>query len=1354
MSFIQFLKKGLLFSFIAITLSFSSTLGTKGITAASPIDSLQPGEWYEVPNSKIRAVLPNPIPPGNSPTAIIRAWNGGVYDTRRDKFVVWGGGHGDYAGNEIYTFDLATLQWSRAWGPSATATMGLPGTPVCSETYTDGMPASRHTYGGLEYLPNVDKFFSMGGSLWCGPGNPTGNVWTFDFATQVWAKKGPITPISGRWSGLGLGVNTAYDPNTGHLFATSPAAELLEYDPLTDTWRLRGATAAKYSMTSAIDSKRKYMVSIGNASTYGVIDTPGTIYCYNLTTSGTIAQEKIVSTGATEILSAPAPAFQYDPVSDQYVAWKGGSDVYTLNPDTFVWTRRPAAATNTVTPTVPTEWGTFGRFRYIPSKNAFILVNSIDQNVYIYKLSQGAGTTVPATPAPAPAPSTGTTTTTPPADTTPPIISVTSPSAGSTISGTVTVTANATDAGGMAGVQFKIDGNILGAEDTVSPYSVSLNTTSLSNGAHSLSAVARDKASNRTTSASVSITITNTTTTSSAGTTPSSSTSNASYGTTTVTQINIPSGVFVALDRPDRGRGVAGLTKHTTWAHNPINGRMYQTGGDFAGSVGQSSYQQESYSISIAERFADKANKNAGWLKEHPYCSPAGGVQPKSPDFVGWTWDSLRKLFWFVPGLSVVPGSTYCPGETATRNDDPQYLFNHIMTFNPFESDLAKRWTDYDANPGPNYYATWQSDYDPQTDTLIRFGTTGCCGAVVNIYDIKTKTWSEYKLGTNALNKDIRIWGEGHAPDILGRAIYIVDGIAGRIFRYNMDAHNITDLGPVPGGAIVHGGSNDTYLAWDPIHKIVFFFRVDTNTLHIYHPDTNTWESPAIVTSPEGLTPHTRHGMAFDPYQNVLVLFGHNDEVNIDPYMYLYRYAAGGSAQYVVTNTPSATTTPSTNTGTNNTSTAGGTSNADVTPPTVAITSPYSNTTITGTITVMANAADAGGVAGVQFVFDGTLIGGEDTMSPYAQSLNTSSYSNGQHVLVAVARDKAGNKTTSTVVVVTVSNIPVSTASGAKTQATTGTTSGSGASGSASTGTASSGSTQQASSAASSATTQQTTQQTNSTTASSGAVVVRAPSTSSSATNAGTTKTTQQTPAQPSSGGGAPSPVNPLTYGVYSGGGTPSVRVNTSSLSVNSSQGNIKPLEKPLYLGLKDQEVVRLQQMLTSKGYLPAGNDSGYFGLLTQRAVQKFQCDQKIICGGEPAITGYGLVGGMTRTKLNEIFGAGSTISSTTTPTLAVSSQTSSPQNTQAATQKIFTKPLFPGVRHSEVRSLQSLLVRLGYLQVSPTGYFGPATQEAVKKFQCAQGIVCSGNPRDTGYGLVGNMTRNKLNLYQDLSAI
>src|SRR5207253_2299970 len=94
-------------------------------------------------------------------------------------------------------------------------------------------------------------------------------------------------------------------------------------------------------------------------------------------------------------------------------------------------------------------------------------------------------------------------------DNAPPTVSISTPAAGSTVTGAITVSVSATDNVGVVGVQFKLDGVSLGAEVTTAPYAVSWNSTKASNGIHSLSAVARDAAGNTATPAVVSVTVDN-----------------------------------------------------------------------------------------------------------------------------------------------------------------------------------------------------------------------------------------------------------------------------------------------------------------------------------------------------------------------------------------------------------------------------------------------------------------------------------------------------------------------------------------------------------------------------------------------------------------------------------------------------------------------------------------------------------------------------------------------------------------------------------------------------------------------------------------------------------------------------
>src|SRR6185436_4370830 len=102
------------------------------------------------------------------------------------------------------------------------------------------------------------------------------------------------------------------------------------------------------------------------------------------------------------------------------------------------------------------------------------------------------------------------------ADTTPPTVSMTTPTGGATVAGTTNLSASASDTVCVAGVQFLLDGANLGAEVTGAgpTYSYTWNATTAANGPHTLSARARDAANNTTTAANVTVTVSNADTTS------------------------------------------------------------------------------------------------------------------------------------------------------------------------------------------------------------------------------------------------------------------------------------------------------------------------------------------------------------------------------------------------------------------------------------------------------------------------------------------------------------------------------------------------------------------------------------------------------------------------------------------------------------------------------------------------------------------------------------------------------------------------------------------------------------------------------------------------------------------------
>ena len=93
-------------------------------------------------------------------------------------------------------------------------------------------------------------------------------------------------------------------------------------------------------------------------------------------------------------------------------------------------------------------------------------------------------------------------------DTAAPTVALTAP-LGGTVAGPVVVSADASDDQAVVGVQFRLDGQDLGVEDTSAPYSVVWDTRGELNGSHTLTAVARDGAGHVVTSAAVSVTVSN-----------------------------------------------------------------------------------------------------------------------------------------------------------------------------------------------------------------------------------------------------------------------------------------------------------------------------------------------------------------------------------------------------------------------------------------------------------------------------------------------------------------------------------------------------------------------------------------------------------------------------------------------------------------------------------------------------------------------------------------------------------------------------------------------------------------------------------------------------------------------------
>lgn len=345
--------------------ALATWLGAEG--PSDVLDRLRPGEWYEVPNSKLRATLPSP-PSMGDPTSIMTAWNGGVWDPVREALILPGnGGHADYGGNEVYAFSLSSLSWQRLTDPSP---VHPPNRTI--EALPDGRPASRHTYGGVSFLPTQDKVFVTGGSLW-GDGGGSRGAWTFDVPSRMWQRKADAP-------GSQVTAMTAYDPVSKLVFSLIQNGRLVAYDPAKNSWSERGSAGswAEYdpARTMVLHPERRTLLVVGGRETT----------TFDISRSYASIQP-LSTTGGNPIVNAQGPGLVYDPVTDRIVGWAGGGDVYTLDLTTRVWTRR--APTSSAVPGAAPDQGTYGKWQYIPSKNAFVAATQIDESVWLYRLSEG-----------------------------------------------------------------------------------------------------------------------------------------------------------------------------------------------------------------------------------------------------------------------------------------------------------------------------------------------------------------------------------------------------------------------------------------------------------------------------------------------------------------------------------------------------------------------------------------------------------------------------------------------------------------------------------------------------------------------------------------------------------------------------------------------------------------------------------------------------------------------------------------------------------------------------------------------------------------------------------------------------
>ena len=747
---------------------------------------------------------------------------------------------------------------------------------------------------------------------------PLGTFYKTGFTLEAWVKKTSAlkvdTGIVGTWSNGNGGPMIWVDHVVGHYYLTLnqglgnyldsgvvPAAGSWQhlaatYDGTTAKFYVNGTLVASKPFTGNVGDSNSWRIGAYGSSPSGFFD-------------GSVDDVRIYNQALTQTQVQTDMATPAGPVDTTPPAAPTNFAITSRTPSTITtsWT----AATDNVAVTAYNLYRNGTRVGTVSAPATSFTFDSLAcGSTYTLEVeaADGAGNISPRTPL---------TASTAACDTTPPTVSVTSPTGGSILTGSVTLQASASDDTAVSEVSFWVDGSQVGSPDNAPPYTLSWDTRTTSNGTHTITALARDSSNNTGTSAPVTVTVNN-------------AQAPPPPGLVAAYSFDQGSGTTVS---DQSGHGNTGTLSNVTWSPGGVFGSAVS----FNGTTSSFITVPDSNSLDLTNGMTLEA-----WVK---------------PTSLG-SWNTAV--------LKEQPG------------DYDYALYANTGTNRPsanVQSSLGDADLRGTSQVPLNTWTHLAATYDGTVLTLYVNGVQA--GTMLTSGPITTSSGA-LRIGSNS------IWGEPFNGLIDEVRVYNQPLTQAQILTDMNSSISVPDTTPpsAPGTLTASGGLGSISLSWGAATD-----NVGLSNYNVYRSTTAgfTPSSANRIAQPTGTT-----------YSDNALPSG----------TYYYRVTAQDAAGNVgaASNEASATAI------------------ADTTPPTVSITAPPAGT-VSGTVNVSANAADNGTVAGVQFKLDGSNLGAEDGGAPYTFSWDTLSATNGAHTLTAVARDGAGNTTTSAPVAVTVSNV-------------------------------------------------------------------------------------------------------------------------------------------------------------------------------------------------------------------------------------------------------------------------------------------------------------------------------------------
>jgi hypothetical protein len=367
-----------------VTVQNSSTLpayaATTAVMGCKSIPNTRFMDFIQTPQ------LPWPFGGGGVVASVLDAW-GGLAQRKvsgTNRLIAWGGGHNNYAGNDMYELDIGidAPTW-RLIKPYTLPQFLVPN----QRRQNDGNPVSIHSYWNLHYVNQLDELNVHGLSACWDSGNaPAGGscVERFTYSDKNWLPVGvcPQIPFA---SSPAMGK--CKHPVTEHVWwiGSDPQVNgtLFSYDPITRVTTNHGGVISMPGANgggrgTCIDVGRNLLVCSKREPDPNIPNLPRAWFTVNLSTR--IAQQ--LNLNGAQIPHEHYSTLMHDTIADRYIWITPQMGVYSIHPTTHTVTQL-----NFTGDTPPLSEVTFNaRTIFDESLRGFISVPRATENAFYFRL--------------------------------------------------------------------------------------------------------------------------------------------------------------------------------------------------------------------------------------------------------------------------------------------------------------------------------------------------------------------------------------------------------------------------------------------------------------------------------------------------------------------------------------------------------------------------------------------------------------------------------------------------------------------------------------------------------------------------------------------------------------------------------------------------------------------------------------------------------------------------------------------------------------------------------------------------------------------------------------------------------